>query len=276
MVSVFDRGFLYGDSVYETLGTVGGKPFALAEHLDRLERSAQRIMLGLPARAEVERAITDTLAAAENPESRIRVMVTRGGQAGGRFDLDPGGDHEARLIVIVQPLVGPTAQMRRSGVAVAIVAVTRNHPGAIDPAVKSGNYLNNVLALGEARRRFPDAHEAILLSADGHVAEGASSNVFFVAAGVLRTPALDVGILDGITRTKVLGLAREAGVPIQEGRFSPDDLRGADEVFITSAARGVLPVTRIDDRSVGDGRPGATTLKLAELYDRLASGGGND
>jgi branched-chain amino acid aminotransferase len=269
-IPVFDRGFLYGDSVYETVGTVGGSPFALDEHLDRLERSAHCIMLRLPARAEIARAVAETLAAAANEESRIRIIVTRGGDADGRFDLDPGRPHEPRLVVIVQPLGGPTPTMRADGVAVAIVAVSRNQAGAVDPTVKSGNYLSSVLALGEARRRFPDVYEAILSSPDGSVAEGATSNVFLVARGVVRTPALDVGILDGITRRKVLAVAREAGFPVDEGRISPDELRGADEAFITSSARGVLPVTRVDGRPIGDGRPGPITRALAARYDALA------
>lgn len=271
-ISVFDRGFLYGDSVYETVATVQGRLFALQEHLLRLERSADRIGLTLPARATIEAAITETLEAAANQESRVRITVTRGGSGDGKLDLDPAGAHQPRLVVIVQPLSGPSAEQRQHGVAVEIVSVTRNHPGALDPAVKSGNYLNNVLALGEARRRSPTAHEAILLSSSGHVAEGATSNVFLVTKGELRTPALEVGILDGITRGKVLELARGAGIATHEGFILPDELRAANEVFLTSAARGVLPVTTVDRRTVADGQPGPITLRLVDLYARLARG----
>jgi branched-chain amino acid aminotransferase len=268
-VPVFDRGFLYGDSVYETIGTVRGRLFALSDHLDRLERSAQRLALRLPPRAEIERAILDTVAAAGNPESRVRVMVTRGG---GKLDLDPASAGDPRLVVIVQPLGGPTPEMYEKGVAVAIVSVTRNLPGAIDPLIKSGNYLNNVLALSEARQH-PGVHEAILLSAGGSVAEGASSNVFAVVAGELRTPALSVGILDGVTRGKVLALARAEGIPCREVEvMTPDELRGASEAFLTSAARGVLPVTAVDGAAVGAGAPGAVTRRLMALYARLTEG----
>jgi branched-chain amino acid aminotransferase len=270
-VSVFDRGFLYGDSVFETVATAGGRPFALPEHLDRLARSAVRIGLTLPPREAIERAIAETLAAAGNPESRVRVTVTRGT---GAFDMDPATAGEPRLVVIVAPLQGPTPEMLARGVAVEIVSVARNHPAALDPAVKSGNYLNSVLALAEARRRS-GAHEAILCTADGHVAEGSTSNVFAVSAGQLRTPALSVGILDGVTRAKVLELAAGAGVsPVEVTDMSPDQLRAADEVFITSSARGVLPVTRIDGRPVGDGAPGPVTRRLLALYRALAQGGG--
>jgi branched-chain amino acid aminotransferase len=159
--------------------------------------------------------------------------------------------------------------MYARGVSAAIVSVARNNPQAIDPAVKSGNYLNNVLALGEARRRS-GAYEAILCAADGTIAEGASSNVFAVRGGVVLTPPLDVGILDGITRAKVLELARENGIPFAEARLSPDELRAADEVFITSATRAVLPVTRLDERAVGEGVPGPVTRRLMELLAGLA------
>jgi branched-chain amino acid aminotransferase len=268
-ISVFDRGFLYGDSVYETIGTVRGRLFALSDHLDRLERSAGRLALRLPPRTEIERAIVETVAAAGNAESRVRVIVTRGG---GKLDLDPASAGEPRLVVIVGPLGGPSLEMYDRGVAVAIVSVTRNLPGAIDPAIKSGNYLNNVLALSEARRR-PGVHEAILLSATGSVAEGASSNVFGVKAGVIFTPALSVGILDGVTRGKVIQLARDAGIPCREPEFlAPDELRGADEIFLTSAARGVLPVTEIDGQPVATGTPGPVTRRMMELYERLTGG----
>ncbi|HVZ72612.1 MAG TPA: aminotransferase class IV [Polyangia bacterium] len=265
-ISVFDRGFLYGDSVYETIGTAHGRLFAARDHLDRLERSAARIGLRVPPRADIERAIAETIAAAGNAESRVRVVLTRGV---GQLDLDPAAVDDTQLVVYVYPLGAPSREMYEKGVAVAIVSITRNSPSAIDPAVKSGNYLNNVLALGEARRRL-GAYEAILCGADGTVAEGATSNVFAVFAGQVRTPPLDVGILDGITRTKVLELAREGGVPLAELRISPAELRAADEVFITSATRGVLPVTRVDGAPVGDGTPGPVTKKLIALYEALA------
>ncbi len=268
-ISVFDRGFLYGDSVYETIGTAYGRLFAAKDHLVRLQRSAERIGLRTPPRAEIEKAIAETVAAAGNAESRVRVMLTRGS---GKLDLDPASSDDTQLIVIVFPLGAPTPEMYAKGVAVAIVSITRNNPRAIDPAVKSGNYLNNVLALGEARRRS-GAYEAILCADDGCIAEGASSNIFVVVKGEVWTPPPAVGILDGITRAKVLDLCRENAVAVVERRFSPDDLRGADEAFITSATRGVLPVTRVDEKPVGAGVPGPVTRRLMELYDQLARRG---
>ncbi|HJX62330.1 MAG TPA: aminotransferase class IV [Polyangia bacterium] len=264
---VFDRGFLFGDSVYETVGTNRGRLVFLDDHLDRLARSAQRIYLRLPPRDEIVRAVRDTLAAAENPESRVRIMVTRGD---GTVDLDPASAGQPRLVVIVQPLGGPSPELYEKGVEVEIVSVTRNSPRAIDPAVKSGNYLNNVLAMGEARRRRPSAHEAILCAANGSVAEGATSNVFTVVGGQIRTPALEVGILDGVTRGKILALARTNSITCHEVLFmSQDDLRQADEVFLTSSVRSLLPVTRVDGRVLGDGEPGAVTRRLMVLYRQL-------
>jgi len=268
LIPVFDRGFLYGDSVYETIGTVHGRLFAAAAHLDRLERSARRIGLRVPDRAQIEAAIRDTVAAAGNSESRVRIMVTRGA---GKLDLDPAVVDDPQLVVVVWPLGGPTPEMYAVGVSVAIVSVTRNDPRAIDPAVKSGNYLNNVLALGEARRA--GAYEAILCGSDGTVAEGSSSNVFVVTRGTLRTPPLDVGILDGITRGQVLDLARRAGIPSEEARLRPDELREADEAFITSATRGILPVTRVDGKALGDGKPGPVTRRLMERLEAMAREG---
>jgi branched-chain amino acid aminotransferase len=268
-ISVFDRGFLYGDSVYETIGTAYGRLFATRDHLIRLERSAERIGLRCPPRTEIERAIAQTVEAAGNPESRVRVILTRGA---GKLDLDPGSVDDTQLIVIVHPLGAPTPEMYAKGVAVAIVTITRNSPRAIDPAVKSGNYLNNVLALGEARRRT-GAYEAILCADDGWIAEGASSNIFAVRGGQVWTPPPEVGILDGITRAKVIDLCRAHELPLVERRFSPDELRGADEAFITSATRAVLPVTVVDQKPVGAGVPGPITRRLMALYDELARRG---
>jgi branched-chain amino acid aminotransferase len=265
-VSVFDRGFLYGDSVYETVATVRGKPFFLPEHLDRLQRSGERIGMRLPPRSQIEEAVAATLAAASNPESRIRIVVTRGQ---GGLDLDPAAATDSQLVVIVVPLAAPSPDMYQRGVGVEIVSIARNDARAIDPAVKSGNYLNNVLALGEARRRS-GAYEAILCAPGGSVAEGASSNVFAVIDGQVRTPALSVGILAGVTRGKVLELCRAHGIPFAEVDYlSAEEVRSAQEVFITSATRGVLPVSTVDRRPVGDGQPGPVTRRLVALYQKL-------
>jgi branched-chain amino acid aminotransferase len=269
MVSVFDRGFLFGDSVYETVAYQDGRLLFLAEHLDRLDRSARRLFMEPPSHSAVEKAIRETVAASGEAEARVRVIVTRGM---GPVDIDPATATSPRLIVIVQPLGGPTAETLASGVAVEVVRLWRGGPGKPDPAVKSGNYLASVLAVAEARRRRPGAAEAILCSGSGSIAEGATSNVFLVQDGVLTTPGLEVGILDGVTRGKVIDLARGCGIRTHEPRFiDPRELASADEVFLTSAIRGILPVTTVDGSPVGNGKPGPVTLQLLDLYRRLVS-----
>ena len=263
-ISVFDRGFLYGDSVYEVMRTAGGNVVDFDRHLDRLARSAGAIALALPDQAAIRRAVADTVAAAANPEAYIRIIVTRGA---GRIALDLDAADSPSLLVITQPLVMPRAEHYTRGAPLAIVGVERTSRRAVDPAVKSGNYLNSILALAEAQRR--GAYEALMLGPDGRVAEGSTSNVFAVRGGALTTPALQTGILAGITRQRVIELAREAGLAAGEGDLYPDDLRGADEVFITSSIRGVMPVSRVDDTTIAGGAPGPITRRLMEAYDRF-------
>lgn len=264
VISIFDRGFLYGDSVYEVLRTAGGHPVDFDRHLDRLARSAGAIALALPAEQAIRRAVAETLAAAGNPEAYIRIVVTRGA---GRIALDLDAAGTPSLIVITQPLKMPRAELYTDGAHIAIVAVERTSRRAVDPAVKSGNYLNSIMALAEAQRL--GAYEAIMLGPDGRVAEGSTSNVFAVRGGVLTTPALMTGILAGITRQRVIELARGAGLAAGEGDLYPDDVRGADEVFITSSIRGVMPVRQVDDRPVSGGAPGPITRRLMDAYDRF-------
>lgn len=269
-VSVLDRGFLFGDSVYETLAWQDGRFIFLDEHLTRLERSARRIYLDPPPRTRIEQAMRETVAARDDAAARVRVIVTRG--AGSIVDIDPATATSPLLVVVAQPLGAPSAAAREQGGAVEVVQKSRSAPGSVDPTVKSGNYLNSVLAIAEARQRNPSASEAILCAANGGIAEGATSNVFLVADGILHTPGLEVGILDGVTRAKVLDLARGAGLTVREPGFvAPERLRGADEVFLTSAVRGILPVTVVDGGPVGDGRPGPVTRRLLGLYQRLVS-----
>jgi branched-chain amino acid aminotransferase len=263
-ISVFDRGFLYGDSVYEVTRTAGGRPVDLERHLVRLERSAAAILLPTPPRPAVIAAIDQTLAAAGNPDSYIRVIVTRGS---GEIGLDPALAVEPRLIVIVRPLHLPPQALYRDGCAVSLVGVRRNLRRAVDPAVKSGNYLNNILALAEAKRS--GAHEAIMCNAEGHVVEGSTSNVFVVQGGRVRTPVLEDGLLDGITRGRVIELCAAAGFPCEETHLLPGDLRAADEAFLTSSIRGVLPITLVDGAPIGGGKPGPVSLELMRRYDGL-------
>jgi branched-chain amino acid aminotransferase len=281
-VSVLDRGFLYGDSVYEVIRTYGGAPFEQDAHLARLARSAERIGLGLKwdaarTAAEISRTLAAARGGAEPPdpeaapwnrgERYVRVVMTRGA---GEIGLDPALAVDPVAVVIVQPLRGPPARDYVEGVKAAIVGVRQSSPASLDPAAKTGAHLTNVLAVREARAA--GAHEALLLDERGLVTEGSSSNVFAVRSGRLRTPPLAAGILEGVTRGVVLRLARAEDVPVEEAPLSPDDLARADEIFITSTQREILPVTRLGDGRVGSGRPGPVTFRLHQAFRRVAGG----
>ena len=265
-VPVFDRGFLYGDSVYEVTRTFGGRPLALAEHLDRLAGSAARIGMAMPERAEIARATTNTIAATGEPECYVRIVVTRGS---GPIGLDPALSDGPRLLVMALPLRLPDEALYRDGIVVALVGARRNAPGTVDPQVKSGNYLNSVLAVDEARKK--GAYEALMCDAAGRLAEGSSSNLFVVRAGRLATPPLSVGLLEGITRRHAMAAARRIGIAADEVSLWPIDLLRADEAFITSSVRGVLPVVRVvferpEGDAIGAGRPGAITKRVSAAY----------
>jgi branched-chain amino acid aminotransferase len=279
-VSVFDRGFLYGDSVYEVIRTYALRPFEVDLHLARLARSAARLSLSLPwdaarTRAEVERALEasrggdapDPAAAPWNARERsLRVIMTRGA---GEIGLDPKLAVDPRAIVIAGPLRAPPLAAYRDGVACRVVGVRHDAPEAADTTAKTGAHLANVLAVAEARAA--GAHEAVLLDRDGFVTEGASSNVFAVRAGRLETPPLAAGILEGVTRGLVMALARGAGLEVREAALRPGDLARADELFLTSTAREVLPVTSLDGVNVGSGRVGEVTTRLHALFRAAAS-----
>jgi len=271
-VPVFDRGFLYGDSVYEVLRTFDGRPFELSPHLDRLEHSAEGLQMRLPPRAEIVRAVEETLRAAGEPNAYVRIVVTRGA---GEIALDPAAADEPRLIVIVKQVSLPPKSAYDDGVEVAIVGRSRSSPAApgqtVDPSVKSGNYLVSVLALAEARRR--GAYEAILCDGVGRITEGGSSNFFIVAGGRVVTAPVSAGILEGITRRMVIGLVRGAGIAVDEMPLWPSDLKRADEAFLTSSVRGVVPIARVDGAALGAGKPGPITRQVMALYDRKTRGG---
>lgn len=258
-ISVFDRGFLYGDSVYETLRTSGGKVVELDAHLDRLDHSAEGIAFTLPFdHAAITDAITRTLAAAGNPESRIRIVVTRGT---GALTLDIRAAESPVLVVMVQPLVVPEREAYERGIPAVVVG---DREGAVRPGLKTGNYLGNIMALHHAHELGAD--DAIMCMG-GNVAEGANSNVFMVVAGEVHTPSLQTGLLAGITRQTILGLVRDRlGIAVHERTITPEQLRAADELFLTSTVRGVMPVTTLDGAPVGTGRCGSLTRRVLDAY----------
>ncbi|HEX9620071.1 MAG TPA: aminotransferase class IV, partial [Polyangiaceae bacterium] len=251
-VSVLDRGFLYGDSVFETLRTYAGSPFALGEHLERLEESARRVLIRLPVE---QRALSEevraAIAAAGNPESFARVMVTRGV---GELGLDPGSARDPLRVIIVAPLVPPDPRQYAEGVPVITYRAQRIGEATGSEGAKVGNYLTAVLAMREARAA--GAVEALILGSDGCILEGSTSNVFFVRGRTLVTPPLASGILAGITRAHVLSIAAELGLETELATVRKDDLEALDECFISSSIREILPVVRIDDCTIGSGAPG--------------------
>jgi branched-chain amino acid aminotransferase len=261
-ISVLDNGFTFGDGVYETLRTYGGRPFHLDRHLRRLRASAGMLGIGIP-RPDVALAedLDRLLERAANPESYIRVIVSRGvGEISYRFDRVKGP-----TIVMAARAYEPFADAwYRDGIAVILSSLRRNSPRALDPAMKSCNLINNILAVREAQAR--GAVEPIMLNEAGEVAEGASSNVFVVERGALLTPPLEAGILPGVTRELVLELAPAEGVATREDAVDVERLLGADEVFVTSTLKEVMPVATIDGKRIGKGRAGPVTTRLLEAY----------
>jgi len=261
-VSVLDNGFTFGDSVYETLRTYEGRPFELTRHFRRLRRSAGRLGIEIPPGDVVlKRRLDELLARAENSESYIRFIVTRGmGDISYHFERIQG----PTIVMVVKPFEPIPEEERARGLRLAVVAVRRNAKNALDPAIKSCNLLNNILAMREAQAR--GASEALLLNPAGEVAECASSNVFVVKDGVVRTPPLEAGILAGITREVVLELCRELEIACREETLTTDGLFLANEVFISSSLKEVAAVTEVDAHRIGDGRPGPVTLRLLQAF----------
>jgi branched-chain amino acid aminotransferase len=271
-VSVYDRGFLYGDAVFEVLRTYGGRPFALGEHLARLRRSAGRVFIAMPVDdATLGREVEAAIAAARgdgSSESYVRIVVTRGS---GPLSLDPDTATHPLRVILVEPVVPPARAAYLHGIAVASIPTRRVVDDTAAAGAKVTNYLSSLLALREAKSR--GAQEALVVDARGHVVEGASSNVFVVKGGGLATPPESAGILAGITRAHVLGAARDLGIPVVERDLMPDDVYAADEVFITSSIRELVPVARVDDRTIGTGAPGPVSRALHRRFRETAGMG---
>ena len=262
VISVFDHGFLYGDGIYETLRAYDGAVFMIDEHIERLFRSASMIGLTLPkGHDEIKEAVYKTIRANKQEDAYVRVTVSRGP---GPLGLDPSLCPEPTFLIISKKFTDYPHEYYQKGVSVAIVNTRRNYKKALDPKIKSLNFLNNVLAKRESIER--GAYEAIMLNHRGHIAEGTISNIFFVKDNVLCTPATGVGILDGITRRLILDAARELGIKVKEGRFKPEDLYNADEVFISNTTMEVMPVSTVDDKKAGTKR--VITKQLHKAYKK--------
>jgi branched-chain amino acid aminotransferase len=261
-ISVYDRGFLYGDSVFETIRTYGGVPFALGEHLQRLGRSAERVLISLPVPLEtLAEEAHRGIDLAANPESYVRVMVTRGT---GPMGLDPDLAESPTRVVFIEPLVMPPREAYATGIGAILAHTARTADATRAAGAKVANYLAGLLALRDAKRA--GASEALFVDAAGRVLEGTTSNVFIVHGGALATTPEDAGILPGITRAHLIRAAGRLGIAVAERDIAEADLFAADEVFISSSIREVLPVVRVDGRPIGSGVPGCVTRRIHEGF----------
>ncbi len=264
-VSVYDHGLLYGDGVFEGLRSYGGKVFRLAEHLNRLWNSAKAIWLEIPiSREALAKAVNDTLAANGIKDGYIRLVVTRGA---GTLGLDPNRTSDPQVIIITDKIALYPEEFYREGLEIVTASTVRNHPAALSPRIKSLNYLNNILAKIEGLKA--GCIEALMLNHKGEVAECTGDNIFLVRQGVLQTPPLDAGILEGITRDAVIELARAAKIEVREMALTRHDVYIADECFLTGSAAEIIPVVRVDNRLIGNGKPGPTTRDLIERFRTL-------
>jgi branched-chain amino acid aminotransferase len=264
-VSVFDHGLLYGDGVFEGIRIYNGCVFKLKEHIDRLFYSAKAILLTIPMTpAEVMKATLDTCRANKLQNGYIRLVVTRGV---GSLGLNPRSCKKPSVIVIADKIQLYPEEYYQRGLDLITVPTTRNHHNSINPAIKSLNYLNNILAKIEANNA--GVEEAIMLNAEGFVAECTGDNIFAVKNGVLLTPPLSAGALYGITRQTVIELAEQTGVKVSEPNLTRYDLFCADECFISGTAAEIVPVVKIDGRVIGSGKPGPVTKKLTVEYHAL-------
>jgi branched-chain amino acid aminotransferase len=264
-VSVYDHGLLYGDGVFEGIRSYGGKVFRLDEHLDRLWNSAKAIWLEIPmTKAEMAKAIKDTLAVNNLTDAYIRVVVTRGA---GTLGLDPNRCSDPRVIIITDRIALYPEELYQKGLEIVTVSTQRNHPAALSPRIKSLNYLNNILAKIEGLQA--GCIEALMLNQKGEVAECTGDNIFLVRAGRLMTPPLEAGVLEGVTRDAVLEVARAAGISASETPFTRHDVYIADECFLTGTAAELIPVVKVDSRTIGDGKPGPITRDLTRRFHEL-------
>jgi branched-chain amino acid aminotransferase len=258
-IDMFDRGFMYGDGVFESLRTYNGKPFMLDEHLKRLYKAAKRVSIKAP---DLRTAVLRTIKANGFDRSYIKIIVTRGVAGGHGLDIS-NVLTKPTAIVMVDRLKDYPADTYMKGWRAVITDIRRGDTLA---DIKTLNYANNILAKLEASRQ--KANEAIMLTNKGFLAEGTVSNLFFVKRGTIYTPSVKTGILEGITRDVVLKIARRSGIRAAEGFYKARELYSADESFITSSSSGIVPIVSVDGKKIGSGKPGMITRRLMELYER--------
>lgn len=266
-ISVFDHGLLYGDGVFEGIRFYGGRVFKLDEHIARLYDSARAICLEIPlSAASLTEALLSTIRANGLRDGYVRLVVTRGK---GDLGLNPRLCPKASVIIIAAKISLYSDASYQNGLDIITCATRRVSHAALPPAVKSLNYLNNIMAKIEALQA--NASEALMLNDQGYVAECTADNVFIIKGGQLFTPPVSAGSLKGITRAAVLDLAVELGVPVSEPELTRYDVFTADECFLTGTAAEVIPVVKVDSRVIGDGKPGPVTLKLLAAFRELTS-----
>jgi branched-chain amino acid aminotransferase len=268
-ISVYDHGLLYGDGVFEGIRSYGGRAFRLDQHLDRLYASARAIRLEIPiAKDAMAGAVRDTLQVNGITDGYIRLVVTRGA---GYLGLDPRKTSNPQVIIITDHIELYPAELYEKGLAIVTASTIRNHPNAVNPRIKSLNYLNNILAKIEGVDA--GAPEALMLNHKGEVAECTGDNIFLVRRGELVTPPNDAGILEGITREAVIELARSTGRAVREIALTRHDVYTADECFLTGTAAEVIPVVKCDGRVIGSGQPGTVTRELRSRFIELTRSG---
>ncbi|MFM7844891.1 MAG: branched-chain-amino-acid transaminase [Planctomycetota bacterium] len=264
-ISVYDHGLLYGDGVFEGMRSYSGKVFRLTEHLDRLWDSAKAIWLEIPiSKQDLARAVYETLAANQITDGYIRLVITRGA---GTLGLDPNRTSHPQVIIIADHIALYPAEFYERGLEIVTASTIRNHPAALSPRIKSLNYLNNILAKIEGLKA--GCVEALMLNQKGEIAECTGDNIFLIRHGELLTPPVDAGILEGITRNAVMEIAGNNGIVVREIPLTRHDVYIADECFLTGSAAEVIPVVKVDNRSIGDGQVGPITKKLRTLFHEL-------
>jgi branched-chain amino acid aminotransferase len=264
LVSVFDHGFLYGDGVYETIRSYGDKIFMRDQHLARLRRSADAIGLTVPERdwpSLLHECMARNDVGNDRTDAYIRITISRGT---GDIGLDPALCPSPTLVIIAKALKSPPDERYRTGVSLVVANTRRNLPSALDPQIKATNFLNNIQAKREAIAM--GAFDSVLLNWLGYLTECTVSNLFFVRASRLCTPAISCGILDGITRGVILTLARELNLPVDEGQFDVEALRAADECFLSNTTMEVMPATQLNGKPIGSGSPGPVTERLRQIF----------
>ena len=267
-ISVYDHGLLYGDGVFEGMRSYGGRVFRLQQHLVRLYDSAKAIHLQIPIpQEELAAAVNETLRVNQIEDGYVRLVVTRGA---GTLGLDPNRTSDPQVIIIADRITLYPAEFYENGLEIITVSTIRNHPAALNPRIKSLNYLNNILAKIEGLQA--GCVEALMLNHKGEVAECTGDNIFLVRDGQISTPPIDAGILEGITRDATIELAAQAQVRVREVPLTKHDVYIADECFLTGSAAEVIPVVKVDSRPIGDGKPGPITRDLTRRFRELTRG----